>query len=148
MEREVRRTMKQMSVKEKERQQNLNFMVPMDIPGRHQLMTKLKDLVVRVDNIIVKPVSKIPTIKNVCPFFSSDGFWKGNFIAYGTDTSGKEILLWDDIVVDEMEHEETSVDTNFIKAKLSYNEKAVIIVARDTYGVVNLEFYYYLPETA
>ena len=68
MEKEIRRTMKQMSLKELERKEKLDFMVPLDIPGRHQIMDKLKDLIIRVDDIIVKPVHKIPSIKNVTSF--------------------------------------------------------------------------------
>ena len=147
MEKEIRRTMKQMSLKELERKEKLDFMVPLDIPGRHQIMDKLKDLIIRVDDIIVKPVHKIPTIKNVTSFFSPDGFCTGNFIAYGTDVNGASTLLWDDIFVDEMTHEDGVVDTGFIKNKLSYNKKAVIIVAREDNGKNNLEFYYYLPTT-
>ena len=143
---EVRRTMKSMSVMEQENRKKLDFMIPMDIPGRYQLMTKLKDLVINVDNVVVKPIHSIPTvIRDSVGFFSTDGFWVGNFIAYGKNLKGDKTLLWDDFGIPDIDREPNAVLTKFIKERLSSTDAIVIVTAKEDNKVFSLEFYCYLP---
>ena len=143
---EVRRTMKAMSVKERENKTNLEFMVPMDIPGRHQLLTKLKDLTVIVDAVVVRPIKVIPTtINGTTGFFSTDGYWEGSFIAYGTDLMGRNTLLWDDFGIPSIKRKSNMVITDFIKERLNAENEIVIVVAKEHHNTYSLEFYYYLP---
>ena len=142
---EVKRTMRSMSVLEKENKSRLDFMVPMDIAGRYQLLTKLKDLVVDIDNVIVKPIHSIPaTIKNTTGFFSTDGYWVGSFVAYGKNLMGRRTLLWDDIGVPEIERQPNTVLTKFIKERLSCDNDITIVVAKKLHNKTSLEFYCYL----
>lgn len=142
---EVRRTMKSMSVMEMDNRKKLEFMVPMDIPGRYQLMTKLKDLIIHIDSVVVKPVYNIPqSIEKSVGFFSTDGFWVGNFIAYGYNLRGEKTLLWDDFGID-IERKQNCVLTKFIKEKLSCDKDIVIVTAKETDSRFSLEFYRYLP---
>ena len=141
----VRRTMKGMSVMEQENRKKLDFMIPMDIPGRYQLMTKLKDLVINVDNVVVKPIHSIPTvIRDSVGFFSTDAFWVGNFIAYGTNLKGDKTLLWDDFGIPDIDREPNTVLTKFIKERLS-SDAIVIVTAKEDNKTFSLEFYCYLP---
>ena len=147
MKKEIRRTMKSMSISEVESRQKLNLMVPLNITGRHQIMTKLKDLVVDIDDVIVKPVIYIPTIiRRTESFFSTDGYWKGNFIAYGTDLFGNETLLWDDIMVEDMPHYETMVETLYIKKKLDSSKPVTLVVSTVIMGKHTLNVYCYNPQ--
>ena len=142
----VPRTMKAMSMMEVENRKKLNFMVPMDIAGRHQIMDKLKDLTIDVDHVIVKPVDRIPSvIRNIESFFSTDGYWYGNFIAYGTSTMGKQTLLWDDITIANMAHFNTMVDTQYIKERLMDSNPVTLIVSKVSNDKHYLVFYCYMP---
>ena len=145
MKTEVKRTMKTMSIMEKENSRRLDAMLPSGIPGRFQILTKLKDITKSIDSIEIIPVSTLPSnIIGVTPFFSTDGFWEGNFIAYGTCTDGEERLLWDDIMVKGMKHEPNIIDMDYIKSRFTYKKDVVIITSRktDSKSVV-LELYYY-----
>ena len=147
MKKEVRRTMKSMSISEVEAKQKLNLMMPLNITGRYQIMTKLRDLIVDIDDVIIKPVSHIPTlIRRTESFFSTDGYWNGNFIAYGTDLFGNEKLLWDDIMVDDMRHYETMVETLYIKKKLDYSKPVTLVVSTTNMGKHTLNVYCYNPQ--
>lgn len=143
---EVRRTMKSMSVMERDNRKQLEFMVPMDIPGRYQLMTKLKDLIIHVDNVVIKPVYEIPQIiSDATGFFSTDGFWVGNFIAYGYNLRGEKTLLWDDFGID-IARKTGCVLTNFIRERLSCEQDIVLVTASKHNGRFSLEFYRYIPQ--
>lgn len=138
--------MKAMSMMEVENRKKLNFMVPMDIAGRHQIMDKLKDLTIDVDHVILKPVDRIPSvIRNIEPFFSTDGYWYGNFIAYGINTLGNQTLLWDDITIANMAHFNTMVDTQYIKERLMDSNPVTLIVSKVSNGKHYLVFYCYMP---
>ena len=145
MKTDIRRTMKTMSFTEKENARRLDFMLPNSIPGRFQILTKLKDVTKSIESIELIPINSLPiTIIGVTPFFSTDGFWEGNFIAYGTCTDGEERLLWDDIMVKGMKHNTSIVDMDYIKSRLAYNNDVVIITSRKAgFNSVVLELYYY-----
>ena len=143
---EIKRTMKAMSVMEDNNRKKLDFMIPMDITGSHQLMPKLKDLVINIDSVVVKPITSVPSIiNNTTGFFSTDGYWVGNFIAYGKDLMGRKTLLWDDFGVD-MERKPNAVLTKFVTERLSCNESIVIVTAKKASHNFSLEFYCYLPQ--
>lgn len=147
MEKTIRRTMKGMSMIERDNRRKMEFMVPLDITGRYQLLTKLKDINIDVGEVVVKPVTHLPSvIRKIQPFFSSDGYWNGNFVAYGTSTLDKEVLLWDDVLVEEMSHYDTMVDTQYIKERLDCNKPATLIVFKRCGEKNLLEFYCYLPQ--
>ena len=144
---EVKRTMMSQSVMEAERLSTMEFMVPMEIPGRHQLLTKMKDMIGTISDVVIKPIKTIPsTIKDCAGFFCSDGYYNGNFIAYGTNLNGKETMLWDDFTIPTIEHKDGVVITKFIKERLSSNNEIVIVTAKkQEEKVFSLELYYYLP---
>lgn len=143
---EVRRTMKAMSVKERETRTNLEFMIPMGIPGRYQLLTKLKDMTIGVNSVVVRPIKSIPSvIRNTIGFFSTDGYWEGSFIAYGTDLRGRHTVLWDDFGIPTIKREPNTVITDFIKERLSSDNEIILVTAKERQGSCSLEFYYYLP---
>jgi hypothetical protein len=143
----VKRTMKALSIREVENAKKLDFMVPMNINGRFQILTKLKDLTVDIDEVIVKPVKFFPTIiRKVEAFFSVDGYSEGNFMAYGTGLSGKETILWDDVTVEDMTHYDGMVDTGYIKRKLDYNKPVTLITATKQRDGFALVFHCYIPK--
>ena len=142
----MKTTMKAMSLQEQENLKRLDFMVPMNIIGRHQILTKLKDLTIDVSEVIVKPVDTIPSIiRKVVPYFSPDGYWEGNFVAYGTDLKGYPILLWDDIHIDAIPHYTHMVETYYVKQKLDCTQPATLITAIKRNNGYALVFYCYLP---
>ena len=147
MEKEIKRTMKAMSIREKDNLKKLEFMMPMNIVGRHQILAKLKDLIIDIDEIIVKPVSELPfVIRKVKPFFNSDGYWNGNYIAYGTSVKDdKDILLWDDITIADMPHYETMLDTGYVKQHLRSDKPATVVVSSLKNEKQSLILYCYLP---
>lgn len=136
-------TMKGMSLREKDNLEKLNLLVPMDIPGRHLLMDKLKDLTIQVADVVIKPVNRIPDIiRNIKPFYSVDGYWDSTFIACGTSLQGDATVLWDDYLIDEIIHYNSIVDTAFIKERIKFDEPVVVMVASKSNS---LELYYYMP---
>lgn len=147
MEKEIRRTMKAMSIREKENLKKLEFMIPMNIVGRHQILAKLKDLIIDIDEIVVKPVNEFPyIIRKVKPFFSTDGYCEGNFIAYGSSVKDdKDILLWDDVTIEDMPHFTTMIDTGYIKQHLRSDKPATVVVSRMKNEKHSLELICYLP---
>lgn len=142
----MKTTMKPISIQEMENAKKLEFMVPMNIDGRFQIMTKLKDLIVDIDEVIIKPVKSFPTIiRRIEPFFSTDGYWEGNFIAYGTGLDGNQLLLWDDIMVEEMYHYTNMIETTYIKKRFDYNKPVTLITATKNQRGYALEFHCYIP---
>lgn len=142
----MKTTMKPISIQEMENAKKLEFMVPMNIDGRFQIMTKLKDLIVDIDEVIIKPVKTFPTIiRRIEPFFSTDGYWEGNFIAYGTGLDGNQLLLWDDIMVEDMYHYTNMIETSYIKKRFDYNKPVTLITATKNQQGYALEFHCYIP---
>ena len=141
---EIKRTMLSKSIREEENTNRLMYMVPASVPGRHQILTKLKDLTVSISAVEVIPIHALPSvISNVIPFFSTDGFYESNFIAYGTCTDGKEKLLWDDVIVDDMKHDNHTVDVSYIKDRFVYNKDVAIVTCRENKDMNILSIYYY-----
>ena len=143
---EIKQTMKAMSIMEKENKLKLERMIPNNVFGRYQILNKLKELTVDIDEVVIKSVNRIPSIiRRVESFFSPDGFWSGNFIAYGIGVNNKELLLWDDMMVDDIIHYQSMVDTQYVKEKLSSDNPATLIVSKNNCGKHVLEVYCYLP---
>lgn len=143
---EVKRTMKNISVKEYEFKRKLDSMLPNELPGRHQILTKLKDLVVNIDAVSINSINSIPVlIKDAISFFSTDGFWVGNFIAFGYDLKDKKTLLWDDFGVLDIVRDDNVVYTNFIKERLSSNKDIVIVTAKQHNSKTVLNVFWYIP---
>lgn len=143
---EVRKTMPSKSLLEEENERMLDFMIPKDLPGRHQILMKLKDVTIQVEEVVVKPIVKIPSlIRGVCNFFSPDGIWNGNFIAYGTNLFGNPVLLWDDYSVEDINHYNDMVSTYFIKSRMKCDEPVVIVTALPNKDKVTLVINYYRP---
>lgn len=142
----MKTTMKAKSLQEMENAKKLDFMVPMNIEGRYQILTKLKDLIVDISEVIVKPVTTIPSvIRKVVPYFSPDGYWTGNFIVYGTDLKGEPVLMWDDINIIDMSHYNNMVETHYIKQRLDCKKPVTLITAIKKERGYALVFYCYLP---
>lgn len=143
---EVKRTMKSISVKEYEFKQKLNSMIPEEIPGRHQILTKLKDLIVNIDSVVIDLIHEIPeTYNDVIGFFSTDGVWVGNFIAFGYNLKDKKTLLWDDFGVLEIVRGDYMVYTSFIKERLVHNKDIVIVTSSICNSKTILNIHWYRP---
>ena len=140
----IKRTMLGKSIMEEENSNRLNYMIPCNIPGRHQILTKLKDLIVPISSVEVIPIHALPaSIDGVIPFFATDRYSTGNFIAYGVGVDGKEKLLWDDETVVEMSHIKNSIDVEYLKKCFIYSSDVVILTCRYKSNSSVLNIYYY-----